>query len=58
MVRRLKGIIAYRPGHYYALCKRITNHWGVYDGMKDNRECMEKELFTSAHGVIYIKIND
>ena len=58
MVCRLKGIIAYRPGHYNALCKRITNHWEVYDGLKDNVSAWKKNCLLVPHGAIYIKIND
>ena len=33
MVHRLTGIIAYRPGHFYALCRRVTGRWEVHDDL-------------------------
>ncbi|XP_053595591.1 120.7 kDa protein in NOF-FB transposable element isoform X1 [Microplitis demolitor] len=51
---RLSGVAAYRTGHYFAYCRRLSGSWQIYNNSSAKPESAALSTEVEPHGVYYI----
>lgn len=57
-IYRLKGVIANRPGHFFAYCRRDSNKWELHDDLSEKMINVTQDPIITPTAAIFIIYND